>query len=170
MRYSNLNGQALADDMAKGLVNLANMIRKNPQLADEMRITFDRMMVPVSTAADPTAMMAAFVRARHDGHATVSKTETTDSHAMVMLHLSDSVALQVYAQRDLVCERIVVGTEQVTETVPDPEALAKVPTITQTVDREIVEWSCPSILAASAERVRPSQIGNEVRAIEAVTS
>jgi hypothetical protein len=39
---------------------------------------------------------------------------------------------------DLVCERIVVGTETVE--VPDPEA----PKVT--IEREIVEWKCPPIL------------------------
>jgi hypothetical protein len=57
------------------------------------------------------------------------------------------VKLEVVADRDQVCERVVTGVETVTELVPDPAA----PLVEQTVEREIVEWQCPeSILRASA--------------------
>jgi hypothetical protein len=59
--------------------------------------------------------------------------------------------IQAYASHYGVCERIVVGTETVTEEVPDPELLAKVPTVTVTEEVEIVEWRCPDSLLAGAE-------------------
>lgn len=61
--------------------------------------------------------------------------------------------IQVLCDRDEVCERIVVGTETVTETVPDPEALAAVPQIERTVEREIVKWECRPLLAAESGAV-----------------
>lgn len=48
------------------------------------------------------------------------------------------VELTLYASREAVCERKVVGVEKVQ--VPDPDA----PTIE--VEREIVEWECAPIL------------------------
>jgi hypothetical protein len=51
----------------------------------------------------------------------------------------DAVSLKIVAPRSTVCERRVVGTETVE--VPDPDA----PTIT--VEREVVEWTCGSVLA-----------------------
>lgn len=51
--------------------------------------------------------------------------------------------IEVYAERDAVCTKTVVGTETVE--VPDPDA----PKIT--IEREVVEWTCePSVLGASA--------------------
>lgn len=51
--------------------------------------------------------------------------------------------IEVYAERDAVCTKVVVGSETVE--VPDPAA----PKIT--VEREVVEWTCePSVLGASA--------------------
>ncbi len=55
--------------------------------------------------------------------------------------------MNLSAFRDDVCERIVTGTHQVTETGKDPEALAAVPEIEVTKTVEDVEWRCGSILA-----------------------
>lgn len=55
------------------------------------------------------------------------------------------IKVSVNADRDAVCERVVVGTETVE--VPDPDALAAVPTIVE--ERELVEWRCRPVLAAS---------------------
>jgi hypothetical protein len=58
--------------------------------------------------------------------------------------------LRVYAPRGEVCERIVTGVETVTETVPDPEALAAVPTVEVTREVEQIEWRCHPLLADEA--------------------
>ncbi len=55
--------------------------------------------------------------------------------------------VDVCASHDNVCERVQVGTES--REVPDPDALAAVPTIL--VDEPVYQWVCPdSILAAAA--------------------
>lgn len=59
--------------------------------------------------------------------------------------------VQVIADRDAVCERVVTGTETVTKEVPDPEALAAVPTTTVTEEVEIFEWRCAPILAGAVD-------------------
>lgn len=53
------------------------------------------------------------------------------------------IKLGVFARRDEVCEKVVVGTETVA--IPDPVALAAVPTVE--VEREVVEWKCRPLLA-----------------------
>lgn len=58
----------------------------------------------------------------------------------------DGVKVKLVAYREQVCERVVTGTRTVTEDVPDPDALAKVPTVTRTRVEEITEWRCHSIL------------------------
>lgn len=57
--------------------------------------------------------------------------------------------LAVYAQadREEVCERVVLGTRDVTEEVPDPEALKAVPKVIVTKTVEDVEWRCMPLLA-----------------------
>ena len=54
----------------------------------------------------------------------------------------DGIKLQIYANREQVCERRVVGTETVT--VPAVDAQPE-----RTETREIVEWDCVSLLAES---------------------
>lgn len=53
-----------------------------------------------------------------------------------------SIPLTFTAYRNAVCERVVTGTREVTETVPDPEALEAVPTIEVTKTVEDIEWVC----------------------------
>lgn len=57
------------------------------------------------------------------------------------------IAVVAQASRDEVCEKVVVGTTEVTEEVPDPVALAAVPKVTVTKTVEQVEWRCGSLLA-----------------------
>ncbi len=52
---------------------------------------------------------------------------------------------EVFTTRDAACERVVVGVETVTEAVPDPDFPA--PMVERTVEREVVEWRCPPLLA-----------------------
>lgn len=56
--------------------------------------------------------------------------------------------LHITARRVDVCERVVVGVDEVE--VPDPEAVAALPKVVQQVER--VEWVCPdSVLRFAAE-------------------
>lgn len=55
------------------------------------------------------------------------------------------VSLKVVVYRDAVCERIVTGTERVTETIPDPAV--QVPLVEVTREVETVEWRCSPLLA-----------------------
>lgn len=57
------------------------------------------------------------------------------------------VHVLVYAKREEVCTRRVVGTREVVEEVADPEALAAVPTVQVTRTEDIVEWDCHPLLA-----------------------
>lgn len=56
------------------------------------------------------------------------------------------VHIKVICDRAEVCERVVTGTREITKEVPDPEALAAVPTMTVTETVEDVEWVCHPIL------------------------
>ena len=58
---------------------------------------------------------------------------------------------ELYASRAAVCEAVVVGSEEVEVTEPDPELLAAVPQVTRTVTRDVVEWRCPQLLGGGGE-------------------
>jgi hypothetical protein len=60
-----------------------------------------------------------------------------------------AIDIEVYGKRAEVCERVVVGTEEVEEEVPDPEALAAVPKVKVTKTVEQVKWVCRLLLAAA---------------------
>lgn len=62
----------------------------------------------------------------------------------------DGIRLLVQVERAAVCERVVTGTTTVTRTVPDPDALAAVPTVEVTEDVEQVEWRCQPLLDTGA--------------------
>ena len=53
--------------------------------------------------------------------------------------------IRVHADRELVCERIVVGSHEVE--ITEPDSTYEVPMITRTVIKDIVEWNCGSLLA-----------------------
>lgn len=109
-------------------------------------------VTPVGDADDPKATIAAFARAGLRAAATVTK-DITDLHGGIYITFGHKVKLNVFASRDQVCERVVVGTEQVTRQVPDPDALAAVPTVEVTETVEQVEWICRPMLAAEQQPV-----------------
>lgn len=55
--------------------------------------------------------------------------------------------IDVNASRENVCTRVVTGTREITEEIPDPDALAAVPTTTVTRTEEIIDWIYEPILA-----------------------
>ncbi|MGH8876937.1 MAG: hypothetical protein ACRD0P_06305, partial [Stackebrandtia sp.] len=57
----------------------------------------------------------------------------------------EGLSVELIANRDDVCERVVIGTREVTKAVPDPAVTA--PTVTITEVEEVIEWRCGSLLA-----------------------
>lgn len=60
-----------------------------------------------------------------------------------------SINIELTAYRDAVCQRIVTGTREVIEEVPDPAVV--VPTVTVTKTVEEVEWRCEPLNRAAVE-------------------
>ena len=139
--------QTLAQKQAAALRLLADMIEQNPHLADNFEHHFDFTGLFVHAATDDIpAEMAAFGRiARRYG----AKTEKSVSAEMYNLVCDfGALKLKFLANRNQVCELIVTGTREVTEVVPDPEALAAVPTTTVTRTEDVTEWVCKPLLAS----------------------
>lgn len=70
-------------------------------------------------------------------------------------HLRGRIAglhVRAMASRDAVCVRRVVGTREVTRTVPDPSFDVPLVDVTETV--EDVEWDCTPLLASALDGSR----------------
>jgi hypothetical protein len=130
---------------AEALRRLADFVEQNPEFEDVFLYTFNN--INVFPRGDKKAQIAEFVRAGLRSGARVEKRVIGDWFAAT-LHFGAGVDIDVTAQRDEVCERVVTGTKTVTKTVPDPEALATVPTVEVTEEIEQVEWVCRPLLAA----------------------
>lgn len=59
----------------------------------------------------------------------------------------DLFRYRISVSRGIACRKVVTGTTTVTETIPDPEALAAVPQIEVTREVETFTWDCTPVLA-----------------------
>lgn len=138
--------QQRANAQAAGLRALADTIEANPELAYLLRTSFSHMGSHLFDSE--REKLTTFIRLMKASGAEITKDYTTN-YAMVAAKFGPvNVVLQ--ADREQVCERVVVGTREVTEEVPDPEALAAVPTTTVTRVEDVVEWQCRPLLATEA--------------------
>ncbi|MFJ8815459.1 hypothetical protein [Amycolatopsis thermoflava] len=128
--------------LAEGLRKLADFIEQHPHLGS--RIHGINVWYPDS-AADMAPIAAAAARFG----ATVHK-DITDSMYNLAIDFG-AVTAKALAYREQVCERVVVGTETVTRTVPDPDKLAEVPQVEITETVEKVEWRCTPLLASTPD-------------------
>lgn len=133
--------------LAAGLRQLAGLIEN---LTDETLLadyegSFSDILTPVNGKDE----LAAHIRAGLAAGAKVTK-YFSPGFAGAYLHFGP-VAVRPYDSRDAVCERVVTGTREVTEEVPDPDALASVPKVTVTKTVEDVEWVCKPLLDAAVQ-------------------
>lgn len=137
---------ASAKEYTWGWGKLSQFLADNADIADNAHAYSDRVLIYYTPDESPLARLADITRRGIAAGARVEKSYD-DDYGKVQLHFGP-VYLQAYSNRAEVCERVVVGTREVVEEVQDPDALAAVPTITQTRTEEIVEWQCHPILAA----------------------
>lgn len=137
--------KTLAQQQAEGLRALADMIEHSPHI----RVAYlDSFNVWCPDDAETMAEIAR-IGLRHG-----AKIEKEISGEMYNLAVAfGPVKALALAFRHQVCERVVVGTETVTKTVPDPEKLAEVPLVDVTEDVETVEWQCRPLLASDSGAV-----------------
>lgn len=130
------------EDYCQGLEQLAAWYRDHPEVALPQTGRSDIYQFKVQAPGygeEEAAALAAFARAL-PGRVDKSFTDG-------LVYVSGRVGglrIEAYGSRSSVCERVVVGTETVE--VPDPNA----PKVT--VEQEVVEWRCGSLLAAAGEQ------------------
>lgn len=137
------NPQLRADQLADSLRRVATMIADHPEAVN----LWDRWLGYLYFYASEEGEIRQFIdsvkgvaRQSIGGDPGVRKS-FSPSYACVH-GVIGVIQMQVATARDNVCERRVVGTELVTEEVPDPNA----PLIVREVSREIVEWDCKPLL------------------------
>ncbi len=139
---------------ADGLRALADMIEKHAEVGKLLTYSLRQISQPTGSVDDPKAEMATFARAAAKCGAKVRKNGGDKWFSVVAAW--GPVEVEVFVDREEVCERVVTGTETVTKTVPDPEQLAAVPMVEVTEVVEHVEWVCPPLLAAERNTAVPS--------------
>jgi hypothetical protein len=134
-----------AQRAAAGLRQLADFLDANPNLQGT-RYAFDSInLFPRGRDA-----VAAWARAAMRATGAAVDKFVNGNWAGVKVTFG-SVGVDVTIERDEICERVVVDTREVTEEVPDPQALAAVPKVTVTRTVEDVEWRCRPLLAGDAQ-------------------
>ena len=144
--------QATADPRAEyiaGLRMLADLLERNPHL----KLPFYGDMSPMRVLVcndepqEQRDQLAAWAKAL-PGRKDKAPGGLQGSFLMLRAKLR-GLEFEVQAQRDDVCERVVVGTKTETKVVKDPALLAEVPEVEVTEQVEIVEWRCGSLLSGA---------------------
>lgn len=69
-----------------------------------------------------------------------------DSDSFKLERRDGDVLVILSADRESVCERVVVGSREVEVEEYDAEALAEVPRVTVIREEDVVEWRCPDVI------------------------
>ena len=139
-----MNDSEKRAEYTKGLRALADLLDTNPDLDlpwEGSSPQYATLSV-IALGDDGAAQIAAWAKALPG----IKKKQVQSTHFYLNGSLH-GLHLRVVVERDQVCRRVVTGTREVTAQVPDPDALAKVPTVTVTETVEDVEWVCEPILS-----------------------
>jgi len=124
-----------------GLRMLADALETNPELTLPYtgRTTTTINVIPFDNQREQLAAWARVLPGR--------KEKQPRGQYFDLIGAFRGLKMMVICHRDEVCERVVLGTREVTETVPDPDLIAAVPTVTVTKTVEDVVWRCRPLLA-----------------------
>lgn len=140
------------------------LVERKPAMSDTLRLLADwadqhpeasiehvswsihatRQLDIIDTRPDDASQMAKIAKAiggRWDK-------ESKNGYYRLKQEVVPGVLYEIAVPQSWVCERVVVGQKTSTVTMPDPEAVAELPTFEQEVVEDIVEWRCPPSLLA----------------------
>ena len=139
-----MNDSEKRAEYTKGLRALADLLDANPDLQLPWEGSYPEYgtLSIIALGDDGAAQIAAWAKVLPG----LKKKEVQNTYFYLKGSLH-GLHLRVTVQRDQVCRRVVTGTREVTKEVRDPDALAKVPTVTVTETVEDVEWVCEPILS-----------------------
>ena len=131
----------------QGLLMLASLLEEHEELPLPYEGSASDMTFHFLGGGDPRAAMAAAARALP----VTWRKDALDGDGASYFELRASLAglrIKLTAYRDAVCTRVVTGTREVTEEVPDPDMLAAVPRVEITRTVEDVSWDCEPLMTA----------------------
>lgn len=134
----------------QGLRKLADLLEQHPDLPLPYEGSSGAMAFQFLFGPDPKAAMVAASRVLHVRLDKDVVESEYGSYFNLRGHLA-GLQIRLVAFRDAVCRKVQVGEEEITEEVPDPEALAAVPTVTVTRTVPKYDWECQPILAGAAD-------------------
>lgn len=131
--------------MIDGLRALADFLDSNPHLEAPGRWNPEKLQIFLQRSEEaPAEQMRDWAVA---ATGLPRNKDYSNDYAALEVEFSPNVVARVVTFRANVCERVVVGTETITETVPDPAQVAQIPTVEVTRTVEHVEWVCSPLLA-----------------------
>jgi hypothetical protein len=140
------SGKSLRERQIAGIRELADWLEAHPDIPVPHALSgsseFAYELIHAQHGEDQKAVVAAVARAL-PGKVDKKVLKANDELFSITGRLPGGIWIKAIADRDEVCERVVTGTREVTEELPDPEA----PKVTVTRTVEDVEWVCGSILA-----------------------
>lgn len=143
--YPDATNTDVRANYAAGLRHLADVIEAHPEcpLPSGNGLSF-------FLHGDGSAQVAANLR-RAFGGGKWTKRPSYDENDLILEGMCAGLPINFWLNREQVCERVVVGTEEITEVIPAvTEAdLRPEQTITRTVEH--IEWVCSPLLADEAQ-------------------
>lgn len=136
-----------AEDLAHNLRKIADIVASQPEHLKMWRSIFSQLRYYAVTEkefTDATLAVMPYARRTEGGERGLSK--DADRWYMRVHGYLGQLPITISSDRNLVCTKVVTGTETVTREIPDPDA----PKITVTEEQEIVEWECPPLLSKMA--------------------
>lgn len=130
-----------------GMRKYLDLLEAHPELDLPFEGVQIELLVTPSRRKEPAEQAEIFARLIPGR---VDKQPSANGAYMYLLASIDGLKLRMILNRADVCERVVVGTREITTKAPDPAALAALPVVEQTVTEEIVEWRCLPILGGGS--------------------
>lgn len=151
---------------AQGLRDLADALEAHPEIPLPYQFLTARVHPPRDLDDDRKREYAKR-RAAEIARAIPAKVDKQTFGSLFALTASfGPVKLEVFFDREQVCERVVTGTRTVTEEEPDPEEVEKLPKRTVTREVEDVEWRCPDSLLGSVNGDDDAELPAQPHAVE----
>jgi hypothetical protein len=136
-----------------GLRMLADLLEQHPELPLPYEGTASNRLWIFCETREDAAGYARVLPGRVGKH-----TDTNSPAYGFELHGQlGGLYVKVLARREQVCERVVVGTEEITRQVPDPAVQVPMVEVTETVEK--VQWRCSPLLAGPTASPAAGQPG-----------
>jgi hypothetical protein len=142
-----MDGETREQQCIRGLRELADWLEAHPEA--QQTASYGITLNHPCKDAEELVRLARSLGGRWD------KNESSDCYFTLTRRFGPTVQYDLYVAREAVCTKRLVGTKTRTIEGPDPEDVAALPKVLQTVVEEEFEWDCPPSLVALAASETP---------------